>query len=124
MGIPTARPMIMPILLLSSEVVSTPLATTLEEPTESPATVEPEVRVEERADEEDEVEDELPVGVVPVPVTTTEPSWMLVKVIRSTRVGSAFMPVSSQVTSSSMRLSTTAVELALRVKLKPMFMLL
>ena len=47
-------------------------------------TVDPELRVEERADEEAVVELAVVVGVVPVPLTTTEPSWMLVKVIRST----------------------------------------
>ena len=58
--------------------------TTLEEPTVKAPTVDPELRVEERADEEAVVELAVVVGVVPVPLTTTEPSWMLVKVIRST----------------------------------------
>ena len=60
--------------------------TTLEEPTVKAPTVDPELRVEAREEEEVVVELAEPVGVVPVPLTTTEPSWMLVKVIRSTKV--------------------------------------
>lgn len=75
--------------------------TTLEEPTVKAPTVVPELRVEAREEEEAVVELPEPVGVVPVPLTTTEPSRMLVKVIRSTKVVLTPIEVSNQTTSSS-----------------------
>jgi len=72
---PTARPIIMPVLLLLELSVATPLVTTLADPTvKEPTVAVPELRVLDRADEEAVVAEDVPEVVAPVPVTTTEPS--------------------------------------------------
>ena len=90
MGIPTARPMMSPILLLLLSVLYelTPLVTTLEEVTlKEPTLVAPLERAEESEEEatvaadaaEPEGEDESAF-----PVRVTEPNLIEVKVIAST----------------------------------------
>ena len=98
--------------------------TTLEEPTVNEPTVEPELSPEERAEEDAVVLEAVPVDVVLVPDTTTEPSVKLSNVIKSTRVVSKFIRPKSHTISSSTKIKTSAVVLALvRVKLKPTLML-
>ena len=127
MGIPTARPMMTPELLSYVVLVpeSTPLVVTLDDPMVNEPIELPEVSEPERVEEDAEVEEEIPDVVAPVPATATEPSLMLVKVISSTSMVLSPMATSSQMTISSIKMRTEAVSAALlRLKLKPMLMLL
>jgi len=94
MGIPTAIPM-MRAVLLESDSVATPFVTTLDEPTVNDPTVPEDPIDEARAEDEVVVVVLVPAGVVPVPLTTTEPNLMLVKVIKSTKVVLTPIPVSN-----------------------------
>ena len=109
MGVPTARPMMRPVLddKELSVVVVTPLATTLEDVTVNAPPILPlEEAAEAKPALETEVEAAVPEVVVPDPNSTTDPKAMDVKVTESTKVGSIPMAVKSQMTSTSILFST------------------
>ena len=123
MGMPTARPTIMAVLLPESDE-STPLVTTLDEVTPKPAMFELLLILEDRELEAAVVEVAEVVVVVPEPLATTEPSAILVKVMRSTSVVLSPMACKRKVTRASITSKTSAGVFALRVIEKPTLMLL
>ena len=114
-------PVLLLLLLLS---VVAPLVTMLEDPTTSPEKAVPVLAALASEADEAEVVVVDPAVVVLVPAATTEPSLMDSRVTRSMLVVFSPMELRIQNTSSSIKLSTSAVVLAfVKVKLKPMLML-
>ena len=97
MGIPTANPIIKPILD-DYYYVDTPLVTTLDDPTVNEPTVEVEPNPDDRDEEAAVVDDALPLVVDPVPLTTTDPTVKLSNVIASTNDVLKFINPNNQVT--------------------------